>query len=147
MKILTSRNIQWAAHVAHTEKMRNVWNMFQPDSMKRRCLADVSVDKPTLRRILNTLCEWRGGRNSSVDIATTGWKVRNQTPVEPKYSASIYTGPGAHPLQCSVHRVSFPGIKRSWHGVNHSPPYSTEFKETVELNTYFPTVPSWRVVG
>ena len=36
-------------------------------------------------------------------------------------------------------RVSFPGIKHPWRGVEHSPPYSVEFKERVDLRPYSPS--------
>jgi hypothetical protein len=45
------------------------------------------------------------------------------------------------------YRVSFPGVKRPDHGVNHSPLYSAEVKERVELYLYSPYGPSWPVLG
>jgi len=42
-------------------------------------------------------------------------------------------------------RVSFPEVKRPGCGVDQSPPSSTEVKESVELNLYSPSGPSWPV--
>jgi hypothetical protein len=47
------------------------------------------------------------------------------------FSAPIETPPGAHPAPYTV--VSFPGVKRPEHGVNHPSPSSAEVKERVEL--------------
>ena len=33
------------------------------------------------------------------------------------------------------------------HGVDHPSPYSAEVKERVQLYAYFPSVPSWQVIG
>ena len=44
-------------------------------------------------------------------------------------------------------RVSFPGVKRPGHGVNHPPPSSAEVKERAELHLYSPSGPSWPVIG
>jgi hypothetical protein len=43
--------------------------------------------------------------------------------------------------------VSFPGVKRLGHGVDHQPPSSAKVKETVELYLYSPSGPSWPVLG
>jgi hypothetical protein len=50
-----------------------------------------------------------------------------------RMSASVQTGPGAHPPSCTMTTGSFPGVKRPGRGVNHPPPSSAEVKETVEL--------------
>ena len=42
---------------------------------------------------------------------------------------------------------SLPGVKRPGHGVDHPPPSSTKVKETVELYLYYPSGPSWPVLG
>jgi hypothetical protein len=36
------------------------------------------------------------------------------------------TGPGAHPVSCTMDTGSFPGLKRSGRGVDHPPPPSAE---------------------
>ena len=45
------------------------------------------------------------------------------------------------------YRVSLPGGKRPRCGLNHPLPSNAEVEERVELYLYFPTVPSWPVLG
>ena len=45
------------------------------------------------------------------------------------------------------YRVSFPGVKLTWHGVNHPLPWSAEAKERLELYRYSPSGASWPVLG
>jgi hypothetical protein len=45
------------------------------------------------------------------------------------------------------YRVSFPGVKRPGRGVHHPPTVNAEVKERVELYLYFPSGPSWPVIG
>jgi hypothetical protein len=42
---------------------------------------------------------------------------------------------------------SFPEVKPPRRGVDHPPPSSVEVKERVELYIYFPSGPSWPVLG
>jgi len=42
---------------------------------------------------------------------------------------------------------TFPDAKRPKRGVDHPPPSSVEVKERVELYLYFPSGPSWTVLG
>jgi hypothetical protein len=60
-------------------------------------------------------------------------------------STFIQTSPRAHPTTYKNGTESFPGVKRTGHGINHAPPFSTEVKETVQLYLYSPSVPSWYV--
>ena len=53
-------------------------------------------------------------------------------------SAPARTGPEAHPSSHTVGTGSFPGVKR--------PEGGTEVKETVKLQLYSPTVPTWQVI-
>jgi len=41
-------------------------------------------------------------------------------------SASVQTGPGAHPASYTMGTTSFPGVKRPGRGVDHPPPSSVE---------------------
>ena len=57
-------------------------------------------------------------------------------------------GPWGPPsLLYNGYRISFPGLKRLGRGVNHTPLSNAEVKERVELYHYFPSGPSWPVVG
>jgi len=62
-----------------------------------------------------------------------------------KFSASVQTGPEAHPASYTMGTGSFPGVKQPGHGIDHSPPSSAEVKERVEL--YCPSGPLWPVLG
>ena len=50
-----------------------------------------------------------------------------------RFSASVQTGPGAHPASYVMGTGSFPGVKRPERGVNHPPPSIVEVKERVDL--------------
>jgi len=64
-----------------------------------------------------------------------------------RFSASVQTGPGAHPGSHTVGAGSFPGVKRPGRGVDHLPLSSAEVKERVKLYLYSPSEPSWHVPG
>jgi len=59
-----------------------------------------------------------------------------------RFSAPVQASPGAHPEHYTKGTGSFTG-----HGVDHPPPSSVEVKERVDLYVYFPSGPSWSVVG
>jgi hypothetical protein len=63
-----------------------------------------------------------------------------------RFFAPAQNGPGAHPASYKMGTVSFPGVQRPGRGVDH-PPSSAEFKERVQLYLYFPSGPSWPVLG
>ena len=63
--------------------------------------------------------------------------------VEPRFSASVQTGPGAHPPYYTMGTGSFPGVKRPGRGVDHPPPSSAGVKEKVQIYIYSPKEPSW----
>jgi len=65
--------------------------------------------------------------------------------VEARFPASVQTAPGAHPASYTMGTGYFPGLMRPSRGVDHPPPYSPEFKETVELYIYPTSGPSWPV--
>jgi hypothetical protein len=54
---------------------------------------------------------------------------------------------GPPSFQYIGYRVSFPGVKRPGHGVNHPFPSSAEVKVRVELSLYSPCGPSWSLRG
>jgi hypothetical protein len=57
--------------------------------------------------------------------------------------------PALGPTQSPIQWVPgfFPAVKWSGRGVDHPPAYSAEIKERVELYLYFPSGPSWPVLG
>jgi len=59
-----------------------------------------------------------------------------------RFSTPIQTGPEAHPAFCTMGKGSFLG-----HGIDQTPPSSTEVKERVELYLYSHSGPSWPVRG
>jgi len=64
-----------------------------------------------------------------------------------RISTSVQTGPGAHPASCTVVTGSYLGVKRPGRGIDHPTPSSAKVKERVELYLYFPSGPSWPVLG
>ena len=81
------------------------------------------------------------GRNSSVGIATRygldGPGIESR--LEEKLSAPLQTGPGAHPVSCTMGTGSYPGVKRPCRGAD--PPtliFSAEVLNWVELYLYLP---------
>jgi hypothetical protein len=88
-------------------------------------------------------------RDRPVGIATLYWLSGPGTESrwEARFSASVQTGPGAHPASCTMGTGSFPGVKRPGRGVDHPPPSSAEVKERVELYVYSPSGPRRPVLG
>jgi hypothetical protein len=64
-----------------------------------------------------------------------------------RFSASIQTGPWAHPASYTMSTRSFPGVKRPGHGIDHPTQSSAEVKECVEIYCYSTSGPSWPVLG
>jgi hypothetical protein len=67
------------------------------------------------------------GRDSSVGTATHYGLGRSgdRIPVGgAKFSASVHTGPGAHPASCTIDTWSFPGVNRPGRGVDNPSPFS-----------------------
>ena len=61
---------------------------------------------------------------------TTGWTVRDRIPIGTRFSASLQTGPGAHPASCKMGTGSFPGGKvRPGRAADQSPPSSAAVME------------------
>jgi len=59
----------------------------------------------------------------------------------------VQTGSGAHPASYTKGIGPSPGVKWPGRGVDHSPSFSAEVKERVELYLYSPSGPSWPVLG
>ena len=92
--------------------------------------------------MLKQFCSW-AGRAQSVQPLATGWTVRESSPgggeIFPTHPGGRWDPPS---VLYNGYRVSFPGIKRPGHGVNHPPPSSAEVKERVELCLFCPSGPS-----
>jgi len=73
------------------------------------------------------------GISQSVWRLATDWTVRGSNPGGSEISATVQTGPGAHPASYTIGTGSFPGVKRPGHDFNHPPSSSAEVKEIVEL--------------
>jgi hypothetical protein len=72
----------------------------------------------------------------------------DRIPVGATFSASVQTGPGAHPASYTMGTGSlYRGVKRPGSGVDHPPSSSARVKERVELYLYSPSGPSWAVLG
>jgi hypothetical protein len=89
------------------------------------------------------------GRDSVVGIETTlrAGRSRDRIPVGARFSVPVQTGPRAYPASCTMGTGSFPGVKWPGRGVDHPPTSSAEVKERVELHLYYPSEPSWPVLG
>jgi len=90
------------------------------------------------------------GRDSSVGIVTHYWV--EGPGIESRwggvrFSAPVYTGPGAHPASYTMGMGFFSGVKRPGRGVDDPPPSSAKVKERVELYFYSPFGSSWPVLG
>jgi len=71
----------------------------------------------------------------------------DRIPVGARFTPPLQTGPGAHPASWTMGTRSFPGVKRPGRGVDHLIQSIDEVKERVELYLYFPSGPSWPVLG
>ena len=99
-----------------------------------------------LYKVLTTVyCKWVG-RDSSVGIAT---RHRLEGPgIESRWSGEIFRNRPDRPmgppsLLYSGYQVYFPGIKRTWRGVDHTTPSNAEVKERVEQ---YISTPLWNFV-
>ena len=79
-------------------------------------------------------CIWGPwGRNRYIDALRAG-KSAGSNPVGEEIFAPVLTDPGPHPTPCTIgRRVSFPGVKRPVHGLNHPLPSSAEIQERAAL--------------
>ena len=79
--------------------------------------------------------QWRAGRSEG------------RIPVGARFSATVQTGPGAHPASCTMGTGTFPGVKRPGRGVDHPPTSKCRGHERVGLYLYSPSGPQWPVTG
>jgi len=90
-----------------------------------------------------------GSRYSVVGIATC-YRLENpgiESRWGTRFSPPVQTGPGAHPPSYTIGTGSFPGVKRPGRGFDRPPSSSAEVKERVEPYLYYPSGPSWPVLG
>jgi hypothetical protein len=61
--------------------------------------------------------------------------VVGSNPSKVRFSTDVQTGIGAQPVSFlnSGYQISFPGVKQSMCGVDHTPSYSVEVKERIQL--------------
>ena len=69
-------------------------------------------------------------------IALRTGRSGNRMPVGARFSASVQTGPGAHPTSCPTGTEPFPGVTQSGRGVKHQPHIGVEVKGRVQ---FYPT--------
>ena len=97
----------------------------------------------------NSPTEANMGRDSSVGIANSygleGPSIESRQGA--RISASVQTGPGAHPARCTVDTGSFPGVKRPGRGTDYPPPSKCRGHEKVGLHLYSTSGPQWPVKG
>jgi hypothetical protein len=80
------------------------------------------------------------GTTQSVQQPTMSWAVQRSNPGAGKIFCT-------HAASYTMGTRSFPGVMKSWHGVNHPPPSTAKVKERVALYIYSPSGPSWPVLG
>ena len=64
-----------------------------------------------------------------------------------RFSASVQTDPVAYPASYTIGTGSFPVVQAPGRGADFPPPSSAEVEERVVLYFYFPSGPSWPVLG
>ena len=77
------------------------------------------------------MCIRKVDRDNSISIATAygldGPEIESLWAA--RYSASLQTGPGAHPASCTMCTGSFPVVKRPGRGVDHLPHLAPKLKK------------------
>ena len=66
----------------------------------------------------------------------------DRIPVKARFSAPGQTGPGAHPVTCTLYTLSLSALKQQGRGVDRSPPSKVKVKERVQLYIYSRSEPS-----
>jgi hypothetical protein len=89
------------------------------------------------------------GRESAVGICNSLRAERSGDwiPVGARFSTHVQIGPGANPVPYTMGTGYFLSVKRLGRGVDHTSPSNPEVKERVELYLYFPSGPSWPILG
>ena len=58
-----------------------------------------------------------------------GWTVQGSNPVGGRFSATVQTGPGAHPASYTMGTGSLHGVKRPGRDVDHPPHLAPKLKK------------------
>jgi hypothetical protein len=94
---------------------------------------------------ISLLAPMYGGPGS---LSRYSWTVRGSNPGGSEIFLTRPDRPWGPPsLLHNGYRVSFSGVKRPRHGVDHPSPSSAEAKERLELYLYSPSGYSWPVLG
>ena len=75
-----------------------------------------------------TIVPWAGIHNLYSDSLQAG-RSGDRIPIGVRFSASVHTGPRAHPASYTMGTGSFPGIKRPRFGVDHPPHLAPRLKK------------------
>jgi hypothetical protein len=87
-------------------------------------------------------------KETSRDEVQTEYKKTQKNPIVSEIFCIRPDWPWGQPsLLYNGYRLSFPVLKRPGRGFNHPPLCSAEVKEIVELYVYYPSGPSWPVLG
>jgi len=76
---------------------------------------------------------WEGSVGIATHYGMDGPRIESRW--RARFSASVHTGPGAHPASYTMCTGSFPGVKPPRRGVDHPLPSSTEVKESVDITS------------
>jgi len=63
--------------------------------------------------------KWAGYLSHWLQAGLSGDRIR----VEARFSAPVQTGPGTHPVSCTMGSGSFPGVKSGWDVKLVPPPF------------------------
>jgi len=80
------------------------------------------------------------GQRSLYSESLRAWRSGDRIPVEARFSATVQTDPGAHPIACNMGTGSFLVAKRPGRGVNHPHSSRAEIKERVEAIHLLPSL-------
>ena len=104
--------------------------------------------KPPINKCFCKNIEERAVIAQSVKRLDTGWTVRGSNHGGGEIFRTRPFRPWDPPsILRNGYRVSYPGITRPGHGIDHPLPSSAAVKERVELYLYSPSGPSWPVLG
>jgi len=98
---------------------------------------------PLLTEIMNL----KNHYHSQYSVSLRAKRSRDRIPVEARFSATVQTGPWAHPASYTIGTRSFPGVKWPGRGVDHPPHSSADVKERVQQYLDSPSGTLWPVIA